>query len=422
MTARTFFEDVAPRTLAAVPHLFRLDATYQFRVADVAGTETWTLELTDRPNCAPRAGDRADCTISIGCADFERLLGNPSCGQQLFQAGRIGITGRSELAMQVPGLLRLLAKGGSSEGFGALLGATPVSRFRNEYWPDRLFVHHGVLERVGVLASVDGLASVEALLEVWPGRVRLSDEQGGRLVDPAQARALYGRGFHLAFGDVERVFPVLASWLEEIRWELDLPINAFGRCHVYASPDARGEVAHFDANVNFVLQLHGEKTWRVAPNHHVKWPTERYTSAAPHSSEALRTYSSGTLPTALPEDAESIKLVPGSFLVMPRGYWHETRAHGSSLSLNFTFDQPSWADVLMPEIHRQLIRHEHWRELASGAGAARAEAAAGARERLAALIAGLARDLRDLDAASAIAQLTPSESAEPLNRQREHTS
>jgi 50S ribosomal protein L16 3-hydroxylase len=393
MNARTFFEDAAPKALAAAPQRFQLDVTYQFRVADLPGAETWTLELRDQPRCEQTASTPADCTVAIDRADFERMLQDPSCARQLFHAGRIGVSGRSELAARVPGLLRLLAKGDASDRLGALLGDITVSRFRDEYWPDRLFVSHRLLSRVDELQAIAGLASVDALLDAWPGRVRLSDKQGGRLVSPEQARTLYRDGCHLAFGDVERVFPVLSPWLEQIRWDLDLPINTFGRCHVYASPDGTGETPHFDENVNFVLQLGGEKTWRVAPNRHVKWPTARYTSAFPQAGEPLRSYTTGPLPTKMPDDAESIRLVAGSFLVVPRGYWHETRASGDSLSLNFTFDQPTWLDVLMPEIYRRLVGHEHWRELASGAGAPRPEAAA---------------------SASAVAHLTPSESADPL--------
>lgn len=419
MNARTFFEDAAPKALAAAPHLFRLDATYQFHVSDLPGAETWTLDLRSQPRCAPSAAAAADCTVAVDRADFERMLRDPSCARRLFHAGRIGISGRADLAAKVPGLLRLLAKGEASDRLGALLGDLPVSRFRDEYWPDAVFVAHGPLSRVEEIQSIGGLASVDALLDVWPGQVRLADTQGGRLVSPEQARALYRDGCHLAFGEVERVLPDLSPWLEQIRWDLDLPINTYGRCHVYASPDATGEIPHFDENVNFVLQLRGEKTWRVAPNRHVKWPTARYTSAYPQVSAPLRAYTAGALPTSLPDDAESIRLEPGSFLVVPRGYWHETRAGGDSLSLNFTYDQPTWLDVLLPEIQRELVRHEHWRELATGAGATRPAAAAAARQHLADLISRIAGDLGGLDAGSAIARLTPSESANPLTPPRE---
>jgi 50S ribosomal protein L16 3-hydroxylase len=118
------------------------------------------------------------------------------------------------------------------------------------------------------------------------------------------------------------------------------------------------------------------------------------------------------LPAELAE-AEEVWLRPGSVLFLPRGYWHQTRARAGSLSLNFTFDQPCWADVVLPEIRRALLREERWRELAQGAGTPGRAAAAAAERRLGELLRGLARDLDAIDAAAAIGRLLPAASENP---------
>jgi 50S ribosomal protein L16 3-hydroxylase len=57
---------------------------------------------------------------------------------------------------------------------------------------------------------------------------------------------------------------------------------------------------------------------------------------------------------------------PGCVLFVPRGYWHETTTEEDSLSLNFTFSQPTWADVFTKSLQELLLRSPEWRELADG--------------------------------------------------------
>jgi 50S ribosomal protein L16 3-hydroxylase len=196
--------------------------------------------------------------------------------------------------------------------------------------------------------------------------------------------------------------------LERLRWQLKVPVNCYGRCLAYASPDGVGEVLHFDQNANFVIQVRGEKVWRVAANSETLLPTERYTVAQPVPSAELRIYGPARLPTQLPEPSTTIHMKPGSVLFLPRGYWHQTQAIGDSLSLNFTFDQPTWADIVLPEIRRRILAHPEWRALALGAANLDARSAQAATQALQDLLAGLVDDLGSVSANDALARLTPS--------------
>lgn len=96
---------------------------------------------------------------------------------------------------------------------------------------------------------------------------------------------------------------------------------------VYATPDGKGTAAHFDQNINFVLQLQGTKTWWLAPNTHVENPTQRFTIGQPLDPE-LASYVEREMPSEMPGllEGNCLKVVlrPGSMLFVPRGYWHRT--------------------------------------------------------------------------------------------------
>jgi len=411
MDAASFFERQAPRALDEAGPLFRLGTVYDFDLEGEGGGR-WTLDLGAAQPLARRGGHPGpDCRIRLQSADFRQLLADPWGSRRLFYEGRIRVEGRLQAAAHLPGVLHLLTVEPLAGGLQALLGPFPQTRFLEERWPERSLVVHAPPERLAD-AGLPRLGTLEELLERWPGRVRLGDRRGGRLVSPAEARRLHAAGEHLAFSDVEHVVPPLRGWLERLRWELDLPISCHGRCLVYASPAGAGEVLHFDQNVNFVVQLGGEKHWRTARNRHVRRPTARYTSLAPPEGELLE-YASLPLPTEMPAEAEVARLRPGSLLFLPRGEWHETRATEASLSLNFTFDQPCWADLMPPDLRPALLRDERWRDLARGAGAPRRAAAAAAEATLRELVAARAPELQGFDAAAAIARLLPAGSENP---------
>lgn len=134
---------------------------------------------------------------------------------------------------------------------------------------------------------------------------------------------------------------------------------------LYATPDGKGTAAHFDQNINFVLQIHGTKTWWLAPNETFENPTERFTIGQPLDPE-LASYAMAEPPSEMPGPQEKIVLKPGSMLFVPRGYWHRTEASGEALALNFTFSQPTYVDVFLLALRSRLTLSPDWRALADG--------------------------------------------------------
>ena len=241
--------------------------------------------------------------------------------------------------------------------------------FLARHWPDQHLVCHGAPERLGPLIELPEFSGLAVLLGSYRDQVRVAlpdkrDEHSSLKVDGVTAAALHGSGMALILNGVERFLPLVSDWLNALRLELGLPPGCEPRSIVYVTPSGAGNSPHFDANANFVMQLRGTKRWHLAPNTHVPHPTDRWAMNEATTSEELRGYVTGPLPTTMPGDAEVIDLHPGSVLFVPRGYWHATESDEDTLSLNFTFGQPTWADVVLSALRRKLLRHDSWRQLA----------------------------------------------------------
>ena len=270
--------------------------------------------------------------------------------------------------------------------------------FLAKHWPDLHLVSHGPLERLGELAQLPELATLETLLASYRDKVRIAlpdkrDEHSSLQVDALTAAALHRNGMALILNGVERFLPVVAQWLTELRLELGLPLECEPRSIVYATPSGAGNSPHFDANANFVVQLRGTKRWHVAPNRHVPHPTDRWAMNETGLSPELAGYVEGPLPTQMPADTEVIDLKPGSVLFVPRGYWHATEADEDTLAINFTFGQPTWADLTLVALRKRLLKDPAWRDLANDPS------------RVAEMLAGLQAQVERLEPAEVLGAL-----------------
>ncbi|MCX5743421.1 MAG: cupin-like domain-containing protein [Proteobacteria bacterium] len=244
-----------------------------------------------------------------------------------------------------------------------------IAELRARIASDEPFVVHGVGASIAELVALPFLASLDALLDAWPDLVNVhlpdvADEASTITASPHDARKLFANGMGLLFDDAQRYAPRLGPWLDAIRADLGLSALTQQRCLVYATPAAGGTAAHFDQNVNFVVQLHGTKTWWLARNTHVTQPLTRHTIGQPVDPE-LSTYARLPMPDELPASRVEIVLEPGSVLYVPRGTWHATRATTAALSLNFTFSPPTWIDVFTAALRSRLALASGWRATAA---------------------------------------------------------
>lgn len=259
-------------------------------------------------------------------------------------------------------------------GLEALFHPHPVPDLLGCVARDEPFAVHGARGSIAELFALPFLSSLDALLGSWPDTVQVhlpdvADEASSVTASPQDARKMFTSGMGLLFEEVQRIAPVLAVWLDEIRKDFSLSALTQQRCLVYATPAGGRTAPHFDQNVNVVLQVHGTKTWSLAPNTNVARPMTRHTMGLAVDPE-LRSYAKLPMPLEMPAEHTEIVLEPGSVLFVPRGIWHSTRASSDAVSLNFTFSPPTWIDLFTAALRSRLAQSSDWRETAAPRSAA----------------------------------------------------
>ena len=263
-------------------------------------------------------------------------------------------------------------------GLAALIAPHPLQTLHERIQRDEPLVVHGVRESVAELLAIPFLRSLDTLLGWWPDQVQvllpgIADEANTTMASTDEARTQFAGGMGLLFNEAHQHMPELVPWLAAIRADLGLSALTQQRCLLYATPADKGTAPHFDQNLNFVLQVHGRKTWSLAANTHVARPMTRHTMGQAVDPE-LASYARLPMPDELPAGGTEIVLEPGSLLFVPRGTWHATRATTDALALNFTFTPPTWIDVFTAALRSRLARSSAWRETAQPLSVATFEA------------------------------------------------
>lgn len=253
-------------------------------------------------------------------------------------------------------------------GLPHLIQSSQMAEFLTAFKKGRPFVVHHEADALKVLRDLPFLQSLESLLNIWPSEVQvhlpdLRDEASAIDVPANEAKKYFDEGMGLLFNDVNRISPLLQDWLDQMKTDLGISTQSYGRCLVYATPDGKGTAAHFDQNINFVLQIKGTKKWILAENSSVVNPMDRFTMGLPVDPEMI-SYLKEPMPETMPQNTISFDLKPGSLLFVPRGVWHSTEAEGDALALNFTFTAPTWTDLLLGALRSRLVLSPEWRDTA----------------------------------------------------------
>jgi len=173
-----------------------------------------------------------------------------------------------------------------------------------------------------------------------PGSASVPDEDfslPNGLVDPMRVFAAFDAGATLVASQMQEVHAPLARFCRGLE---QLFLHGM-QANAYLTPaGAQGFRPHYDTHDVLVLQVEGEKAWRVWPVQPVPHPTGR----TPWRNELL------------PEgEPETLLLRAGEALYLPRGVLHDAKgqAGGHSLHLPIGFLEPCWADALRLLLERR---------------------------------------------------------------------
>ena len=275
------------------------------------------------------------------------------------------------------GFFYVISYGMKNIGLKELIYPITEVEFFKKNWPESALFIPPTVGKLSEILNLPQLQSLEALTAARTLKVRaclpdFDDEYSSIHLDPKDAIKAYDNNMTLVFDSMQTQENTIAQMLKNLTLQLGLVIGTAdqnlcqARSIVYATPEWCGTRLHFDANANFIIQISGSKKWKIIKNNSVNYPTERFTTGSVEMPMALEKQCHAELLTDLPDDATEYIMTPGTVLFVPRGYWHETTTDQDSLSLNFTFSQPSWADVFSKSIHEVLLSSPEWRKLYMG--------------------------------------------------------
>lgn len=254
-------------------------------------------------------------------------------------------------------------------GLNEVLHPLSVERFMANYWQKKPYVAHGSPDRFEEIAKIPELETIDALLEAWNGQADAWAPRGTKnpviTAEPHQLSAFYESGYTLYLSRVEDYVPALEPLARQMELDLGLRFN-----DVYFEAfvsKGTGSAFHFDPNVTINIQLIGSKYWQVAENKHVVNPHMGW-SFGTDVPELMQQYARQPFPNGMPKGARHFEARAGTLVYLHPGYWHCTFNHEPSLSLLYTVNPPSWAELLVEKVKTRLQLSESGRELAFGLG------------------------------------------------------
>lgn len=157
---------------------------------------------------------------------------------------------------------------------------------------------------------------------------------------------LFADGSTLVLQALHRVWPPILEFCQGLAAELGHPVQA----NAYVTPPQnQGFNAHYDVHDVFVLQLEGEKRWRI----------HRPVLSAPLRDQPWNDRRADVEKRAAEAPLMETLLKPGDCLYLPRGYLHSATALGG-VSTHLTFGIHVWTRFALA----QQLMHQALRTLA----------------------------------------------------------
>jgi hypothetical protein len=242
---------------------------------------------------------------------------------------------------------------------GWLLSPLSQHRFMREYWERKPCIitreQKGYYEDLLSLSDLDtliashnrlpGLRLVKAKTDIEVQRYSPDYAQVGQIlygtVNLERVLSEHEAGATIILEGVHRSWTPLTGFCRRLESTLNHPIQA----NLYLTPRAaQGFEVHYDTHDVFVIQVMGQKRWRIFPPH-LKLPLRSQPFTGGHDASA--------------KPLQELKLSQGDLLYIPRGYPHEAMTQSKHPSAHITVGVVSytWCDLFQQTI-RQLCERE----------------------------------------------------------------
>lgn len=201
-------------------------------------------------------------------------------------------------------------------GLDHVIAPHQADDFLSCYWSSRALLIPGDPGKFGDLFGWEDINHALAHGRLRPPDVMLVlEKQKVPPEGPEQIEEWLRKGATLVLNHVQTLDPVVDRFASALARDLNTVVNV----NCYASwPAKQGFDLHFDRHDVFVVQVAGEKAWRVFEPTHL-WPVEREQGAK--------------IPPADMQPYLTCSLAPGDVLYIPRGHWHDAVAETPSIHL-----------------------------------------------------------------------------------------
>ncbi|GAM96470.1 myc induced nuclear antigen [alpha proteobacterium U9-1i] len=240
---------------------------------------------------------------------------------------------------------------------GYLIGAERVVEFlARGYERDPLVVHHNAPKRFEGLLSIDAVDRIVTGTDLREGQLDMANASrqmmrsdyldGAGYVDRGAVAELYRAGSTIILNQAHQLDPTLGRLCRG----LEHTFSAHVQTNLYLTPpNAQGFRTHYDNHDVLVIQIEGEKTWRLYDK-----PID-----TPYRGEGfeLGKFEAGEL-------KQEFTLKAGDCAYVPRGLMHDALTPGDAASLHITIGliTRTWADLMLEAVSEVALRRAEFRK------------------------------------------------------------
>ena len=234
---------------------------------------------------------------------------------------------------------------------GYLIGAGREQEFfARIYEREAFIVHHDAPTRLSGLISLDHIDRILTTPDLREGQLALADASAhvdadeyvdaANFIDRGAVADRYRRGATIILNQAHQFDPALARLCRG----LEHVFSAHVQTNIYLTPpNAQGFRTHYDNHDVIVIQVEGEKAWRL-----YDMPIE-----TPFRGEGFQQgqYEPGPL-------RQAFVLKPGDCAYVPRGLMHDAQTSGDKPSLHITVGliTRTWADLMLEAVSEAALR------------------------------------------------------------------